>query len=142
MKLSQPLARELTLAVTFAVACLVGFLADLLAFKVALALGLGSSPARFIALGVAIQVSFVHSRWVVFRAGDHASLTREWARYMVANGLGALCNFWMFVTLVALKWPVISDRWVALVAASSAAYAINYAGTRLFVFGRGRTIKV
>ncbi len=136
MRLSQPMVRELSLAVKFAAACLAGFLADLLAFRIGLGLGLAPPLARLIALGAALQVSFVLSRWVVFRGKGRGPLAGEWWRYMVANGSGGLCSFWLFVSLVALNQPVISGPWIALMLSSSVAFVVNYAGTRLFVYGR------
>ena len=137
MGLPQSLAREASLALKFAVACMIGFLADALAFRGGLAIGLTSPAARIIALALALQVSFALTRWLVFRTGGREPIVAEWGRYMFANGFGGLCNFLLFIGLLTLKWPVVSRPWPALVIASSAAYVINYAGTRLYVYGRG-----
>lgn len=116
---------------------MVGFVADAGAFRAGLDLGLDSPLARVIALALALQVSFALSRWMVFRLVVRGPVLREWWRYMVANGFGSFCNLWLFISLVAVKWPFVSGPWVALVLSSSAAYVINYAGTRLFVYGKG-----
>jgi len=136
MRLSEPLAQELMLAAKFAVACLIGFLADILAFRVGLDLGLGPRVARLIALALALQVSFGLSRWLVFGADRRGPILQEWARFMLANGLGGFCNFSLYVSLLAFKLPVVSGRWTALILSSSLAYFINYAGTRLLVYGK------
>jgi len=136
MRLSEPLAGELALAAKFALACLFGFLADIASFRVGLDLGLGVRLARLIALTIALQVSFALSRWLVFGADRRGPIVQEWARFMLANGLGSFCNFSLYVSLLALKWPVLSGRWAALILSSSLAYFINYAGTRLLVYGK------
>lgn len=137
MRLSEPLVRELTLAAKFAAACMIGFVADAVAFRAGLDLGLDSPLARVIALGLALQVSFALSRWLVFRVAARGPIVREWWRYMVANGFGSFCNLAMFASLVTVKWPLLSRLPVAFVASSTAAFIINYAGTRLFVYGKG-----
>jgi putative flippase GtrA len=136
MRLSEPLARELALAAKFALACLMGFVADIASFRIGLGLGLGPRLARLIALTIALQVAFALSRWLVFGADRRGPILQEWARFMLANGLGSFCNFSLYVVLLALKWPVLSGRWAALILSSSLAYFINYAGTRLLVYGK------
>ncbi len=137
MRLSEPLARELSLAAKFAAACLIGFFADALTLRIGLALGLDVRLARLIALVLALQVSFALSRWLVFRLAERGPVVREWARYMTANGFGGACSLTLFISLLRVKLPLVSGTWAALVLSSLAAYAINYAGTRLFVYGRG-----
>jgi putative flippase GtrA len=136
MRLSEPLAGEVALATKFALACLIAFFADITAFRIGLDIGLGARLARVAALFIALQVSFALSRWLVFGVDRRGPIFQEWGRFMLANGLGSFCNLSLFVSLLALKAPVISGRWTALVISSSLAYFINYAGTRLFVYGR------
>jgi hypothetical protein len=111
-------------------------MADALTFRLGLGFGLGSTLARLIALALALQVSFGLTRWLVFGSNARGPIAREWWRFMLANGFGGLCNFWLFVSLVAWSQPLVSGPWTALVISSSAAYLINYAGTRLFVYRR------
>ncbi len=136
MKLTEPLARELTLAVKFAAVCMIGFVVDAGGTKAGVMLGLSAPLSRFVALLAALQVTFVLSRWLVFHNAGQGSLAGQWWRYMIANGFGGFCNFGIFVALIALRWPFLSNLWVALVVSASTAYFINYAGTRLYVYGR------
>jgi putative flippase GtrA len=136
MRLLQPLAREFSLAAKFAVVSLVGFLVDYLALRLGLAVGLGAPLARLISLAVALQVTFGLSHWLVFGRPGRKGIGEEWLRFMVANGFGGACNYAIFLALTAAHWPAGSGVSVAIVLSSSAAYAINYAGTRLFVYGR------
>jgi hypothetical protein len=54
----------------------------------------------------------------------------------VANSaFGNFCNYWIFVTLESTHRPVIGDPFVALLVGSVAAWAINFAGARLLLFG-------
>ena len=139
MRVSGPVVRELWLAIKFAAVCGVGFVADLGGMRVALAGHLVLPLARILALLVALQVTFLLTRWLVFNSHAPGTLVRQWWRYMVANSFGGLCNIAMFVALIHLPWPGRSHPWTALVLASSIAYFINYAGTRLFVYGRAST---
>jgi len=136
MRLPDSLAREASLAAKFAAVSLVGFLADYLALRAGEALGLGAALARLISLALALQVTFALSRWLVFHPSGPRGIAGEWWRFMVANGFGGACNYAIFVALTAARWPVVSGPWAALVLSAGAAYAINYAGTRLFVYGR------
>jgi putative flippase GtrA len=136
MRLSEPLAREMGLAAKFGAVSVVGFLVDAGALRLGLIVGLGAPAARLISLAIALQITFALSRRLVFVAPAPGGLAGHWWRYMLANSFGGLCNFGIFVCLTMLKWPVVSGPWTALTLSSGAAYVINYAGTRLFVFGR------
>ncbi len=138
MKVPGPLAREMALASKFAAVCLIGFGADVATLWAAMRLGVNLPVSRLLALLVALQVTFILSRRLVFRTAGAGARGREWSRFMIANGFGGLCNFGLFVGFTTSHWPWISNPWVALVTASSIAYAINYAGTRLFVYRRGQ----
>jgi hypothetical protein len=74
----------------------------------------------------------------VFRCLTPKKLARQWAGYMVTNGFGNFCNYWIFVSLVSFHRPFVSNPYVALPVGAAAAYVINYAGARLLVFGSGR----
>jgi putative flippase GtrA len=136
MKVSEPLAREVGLAAKFGAVSVVGFLADAAILRLGMAAGLGLSLARLISLALAFQITFGLSRRLVFSHPEHGGLAGQWWRYMIANSFGGLCSFAAFVGLTAMKWPFVLGPWIALVLSAGAAFVINYAGARLFVFGR------
>lgn len=133
---SRNLGRELSLAARFAGVSMVGFLADYGALRGGMALGLGVQLARVVSLGLALQITFALSHALVFRERRHEDLLVEWRRFMLANGFGGLCNYWIFVSLMMVHWTGVFGSWTALMLAAGMSYAINYAGTRLFVYGR------
>ena len=142
----RPLTRELSLAVRFAAVSLVGFAADALGLKLGLMAGVAAEPSRLASLLVALQVTFFLSRRLVFNDNPPGSLARDWWRFMVANTFGVLCNLGLFVAMTRAPWPDLPDPWpdpsapwVALVVSATIAYVINYAGTRLFVYGRAQS---
>jgi putative flippase GtrA len=136
MKASQPVAREMALAAKFGAVSAIGFLADAAVLRLGLAAGLGISVARLISLAIALQITFGLSRRLVFAHPEHGGLGGQWLRYMLANSFGGMCSFATFIGLTAMKWPIVLGPWAALVLSAGAAFAINYAGARLFVFGR------
>jgi putative flippase GtrA len=141
MRPLKPLARELSFAAGFAAVSAVGFLADYLALRLGLIAGLGSALARLISLGLAMQVTFALGRWLVFGRRDREGLGGEWWRFMVANAFGGVCNYLVFLALATARWPAGSGISINLILSSGVAYAINYAGARLFVFGRDLAIQ-
>jgi putative flippase GtrA len=137
MVLSAALRAELGLAARFAAVCMVGFAFDAAGLRLGVLAGLVPAAARLISLIVSLQVTFALSRWLVFHVLGRGGVAGQWARYMLANGFGVLCNLWIFVSLVGLRWPAGLAIWAPLMLSSGAAFVTNYAGTRLFVFGRG-----
>jgi putative flippase GtrA len=83
-----------------------------------------------------MQATFAINGLHVFKSLDRARIGRQWLGYMMANGFGNFCNYWIFLTLVSTHWPVVSNRYLALAAGSLSAWIINFIGTRLFVFRR------
>lgn len=127
---------ELGLAVRHAAASLVGFAVDFVVLHLAMRLGLEPAWARVVSLACAVNATFLVNGRLVFRClGSGRTLLRQWATYLVTNAFGNLCNYWIFVTLVSLHHPFWSRPAFALCAASLSAWAINYAGARLLVFG-------
>jgi putative flippase GtrA len=136
---SEHARRELTAALKFgAVGCL-GFITDATLLKLGIHFGLEPAWARVISLLSAMQVTFLVNGLLVFRCLEFRRLPRQWFGYMVANSLGNLANYFIFVAFVSSRWPVISDHLVALACGSLTAWMVNYAGTRLLVFGKAMT---
>lgn len=135
------LGDESRLAAMYTGVSLVGFAVDFVALKLAMAAGLEPAWARLVSLALAMHVTFLINGLHVFgalRPGREA--IRQWAAYMATNGFGNLFNYWIFVTLVSLHWPVVSAPVFAICVGSASAWAINYGCTRWLVFGRARRL--
>jgi putative flippase GtrA len=139
MTQSHPLFAEARLALTFGGVGLVGFFVDASVLHIGLWAGLPTWGARILSLFCAMQATFTINGLFVFRGLRRERLVRQWAGYMLANGFGNFCNYWIFLTLVSTHWPMISNHLCALAAGSGSAWLINFIGTRLFVFKRLKT---
>jgi putative flippase GtrA len=126
---------EVHLAAKHCGVSLIGFAVDALVLHFALQSGLQPAWARLISLLVAMHVTFVINGRHVFRCLDRSNWPRQWLGYMLANSLGNLCNYWIFVTLVSTHWRVIAEPYVALGIGSVGAWVINFLATRWLVFG-------
>ena len=133
---------EARTALRFAGVGLIGLAIDALLLRVGMVAGLSAAAARAVSLFFAMQVTFAINGTLVFHCLTARKLARQWAGYMAANGLGNLCNYWIFLTLVSSHWPVVDSPYVALIVGSITAYLINYAGTRLLVFGTGGRVVI
>jgi putative flippase GtrA len=129
-----PAFHECVLGAKYAGVSLVGFASDAILLHLMMAIGLEPALARFISLATAMQVTFVLNGLHVFRTLRLSCLPRQWASYMVSNGVGNFSSYWIFVTLVSAHWPVVSAPMVALSAGAFSAWTINYACTRFVVF--------
>jgi putative flippase GtrA len=125
----------LTAAKFGGVGCL-GFLTDITVLRLGLVIGLSPLTARLISLACAMQVTFLVNGLIVFRCLRPDTALRQWLSYMSSNGVGNLCNYFIFAGLVLSRWPLVSRHGPALVIGSLTAYLINYAGCRLLVFGK------
>jgi putative flippase GtrA len=114
---------------------LVGFAVSALILHVAMEAGMRPWSARLIALLVAMHVTFLINGRFVFRALTRERFFAQWGAYVANSAMGNFCNYWVFVTLESTHRPVIGNPYVALFAGSMTAWAINYAGARLLVFG-------
>jgi putative flippase GtrA len=126
--------REGVVGLKYAGVSLTGFVIDAVLLRVGIAMGLEPAWARLISLACAMQVTFVLNGLHVFKGLDRKQLPRQWLAYMASNGLGNFCNYWIFVTLVSLRWRMVSAPLFALCLAAFTAWMINYASTRFFVF--------
>jgi putative flippase GtrA len=138
MQGGQAVKWEAGMAVKFAAVGLLGLLTDVILLRLGMTVGMSAAIARAISLLCAMQVTFTINSTAVFRCLTLEKLARQWAAYMTTNGLGNFCNYWIFVSLVSLHRPFVSNPYVALPVGAATAYVINYAGARLLVFGSGR----
>ena len=128
-------ARPRRLLVKFTGVALIGFGLSAVVLHFGIEAGLRPWAARLIALVCAMNLTFLINGRLVF-----ATLTRErffaqWGGYLANSAFGNTCNYWVFVTLESLHRPVISNPYVALLAGSASAWAINFMGARFLVFG-------
>jgi putative flippase GtrA len=136
MSKSHRLTEEFRLALCFAGVGLVGFCIDAGVLRLGLGLGLPAWGARIVSLSCAMQATFAINGLRVFGCLERDRLLHQWSAYMLANGFGNFCNYWIFLTMVSTHWPVISNRYVALATGSLSAWLINFTGTRLVAFRR------
>lgn len=125
---------EMGLAAKFGGVGLIGFAVDATLLHLGLYLGLQPAWAQVISLTCAMHATFLINGLFVFRTLRWPTAGRQWLTYMLANGFGNFCNYWIFVTLVSLHWRLVSVPLFALSVGSACAWAINFAGTRLFCF--------
>ena len=134
-KRPAPAAGRRRLLIKFTATALVGFAISAGILHLALEAGLRPWAARLIALVVAMNVTFLINGRFVFRAFTRQRFLAQWGAYLANSAVGNFCNYWVFVTLESTHRPVIGNPYVALLAGSAAAWAINYTGARLVVFG-------
>ena len=127
---------EVGLAVKFGLVGMVGFVVDALLLKGGLMVHLTPAVARLISIVCAMQVTFLINRRHVFKHCAQEHCLRQWCAYMGANGFGNFCSYWIFLTLTSLHGHAVSSPLIAMPLSTFTAYLINYAGTRIIVFGR------
>ena len=123
------------LFVKFTGVALIGFAVSAAILHLGLEAGLRPWSGRRVALACARNVTFLINGRFVFRALTRERFFRQWAAYTANSAFGNFCNYWTFVTLESTHRPVIGSPYVALLAGSVVAWAINFTGARLLVFG-------
>jgi len=121
--------------VKFTAVALVGFTISAGILRLGLEAGLRPWAARLIALICAMNVTFLINRRFVFGALTRKRIFTQWTAYAANSAVGNFCNYWVFVTLESTHRAVIGDPYVALLAGSIVAWAINFTGARFVVFG-------
>lgn len=134
-ELARPAPRRRRLLVKFTGVALIGFAVSAVILHLGLEAGLRPWAARLIALLCAMNVTFLINGRFVFRALTRHRFFARWSAYAANSAFGNLCNYWVFVTLESTHRPVIGNPYVALLAGSITAWAINFTGARLVVFG-------
>jgi putative flippase GtrA len=122
------------LPVKFTLVSVLGFATDATLLHLMIEVGLTPAIARIVSLLSAMQVTFLVNGLLVFRCLDRARPWRQWATYMVSHGLGNLCNYWIFVTLLSLHRLPLSKPLAALAVSSVMAWGLNYVAARYLVF--------
>ena len=130
-----PPVRRRRLLAKFTLVALIGFGVSALILHLAMEDGLRPWAARLIALLVAMHVTFLINGRFVFRALTRQRFLAQWGAYVANSAVGNFCNYWVFVTLESTHRPVVGNPYLDLLAGSATAWAINYTGARLLVFG-------
>lgn len=130
-----PPARPRRLLAKFSGVALIGFAVSAAVLHLGLEAGLRPWAARLVALFFAMNLTFLVNGRFVFRALTRERFLRQWAAYTANSAFGNFCNYWVFVTLESTHRPVIGNPYVALLAGSLVAWAINFTGARFLVFG-------
>lgn len=137
---TRPATREHRLMGKYSLVAAVGFTTDASVLHLGLALHIEPAFARAISLITAMHVTFLINGLLVFKCLNRRSWPIQWGAYMLTNGFGNLCNYFVFVTLASLHDRVWSNHWLGLVAGGLTAWAINYTSARLLVFYEGRPL--
>jgi putative flippase GtrA len=130
-----PARRRRRLLPKFTAVALIGFAVSALILHLGMDVGLRPWLARVIALVVAMNVTFVINGRFVFRALSRGRVLAQWGAYVTNSAFGNICNCLVFVALQSSHRPVIGNPYVALLAGSATAWAINFLGARFLVFG-------
>jgi putative flippase GtrA len=136
-ELAVPPVRRRRLLAKFSGVALIGFAVSALILHLGLEAGLRPWVSRLVALLFAMHVTFLINGRFVFRALTRERFLAQWAAYVANSAVGNFCNYWVFVTLESTHRTVIGNPYVALLAGSVTAWAINFIGARFVVFGGG-----
>jgi len=134
--------RHRRLLVKFSGVAMIGLAVSALVLHLSLEAGLRPWAGRLIALVIAMNVTFLINGQFVFGGLNRRRLLAQWGAYVANSAFGNFCSYWVFVTLESTHREVIGNPYVALMAGSVVAWAINFTGARIIVFGRvGRRLR-
>ena len=94
--------------------------------------------ARLVSFSAAVTVTWYLNRHLTFASGGRNEAGREWGRYAVVNGIGALLNMGIFFWLIYVyewlaAWPI-----VPLAIAAGLALVFNFFASRRIAFRHGQ----
>jgi putative flippase GtrA len=125
-------------AAQFARFCLVGalgFAVDAGVLMLCLrVLDLGLYEGRFVSFLVAATVTWKLNRQFTFRNARSDRPHSQWARYVVANGLGGTANFAAYALVVGATSAGNAYPVLGVAAGSLAGLLLNFTSSRLLVF--------
>ena len=95
--------------------------------------------ARLVSFAAAVTMTWYLNRKHTFTDSRDSRAVREWTRYAVVNGIGAMLNLGIFLWLVyrfnvLASWPI-----VPLAMAASIALVFNFFASRHLAFRHGQT---
>lgn len=91
--------------------------------------------AQIPAFFIAVTFTWWGNRELTFK--EHAaqsSLLREWAKFVVANGLGAIANYALYVGLLRFGPSPLNVPYLALAAGTLLGLVFNFTMSKRFVF--------
>jgi putative flippase GtrA len=115
----------------------VGFLADAVVLQILVGMAhLDPLLARFGSFAIAVLVTFsLHQCWT-FPGSKRRAWGESFVAYLAVQGLGFAVNLVVYALIISMLPPPMGLPLVALAAASALALIFNYAGARIFVFGK------
>ena len=119
--------------VRFALIGGIGFLVDAAGLFFLMKAGLDPFIARWISAPVAMMVTFVLNRCITF-AAYRGRLMTALGRYLLSQYVGFGFNLAIYTSLLKFTPDPFNHPFFCIVVASGAALAINYIGSRSFVF--------
>jgi putative flippase GtrA len=118
----------------FALIGALGFLVDATSLQAFLNIaGLDPYAGRAGSFLVAVTFTWWMNRKFTFHSSD-SRLVHEWGRFLAANSLGGAVNLGVYAALVASVDLVASHPVLGVAAGSIAGLAVNFLGSRFFVF--------
>jgi putative flippase GtrA len=125
----------------FAMVGTAGFLVNEAALAFALKLlHLNSYAGGVFSFAVAVTFTWWGNRRLTFRdraATGPRGMLVEWAKFVMANGLGFLVNFGLYAGLIALAPRPLNNPFLALALGTIAGLLFNFAMSSRVVFGSG-----
>lgn len=92
--------------------------------------------ARAISFPVAVSATWYLNRHWAFGIGSGiAGKGRDYRRYLLVQGTGAIGNYLVYALLLVFLDPTASNALAALAVGALVGLAINYTGSRWWVFG-------
>ncbi|MEO8156438.1 MAG: GtrA family protein [Betaproteobacteria bacterium] len=96
--------------------------------------GLDLLSARLFSFSVAVTLTWYLNRQHTFSGKKDKQVFREWARYVVVNGLGALLNLAIFFWLIFRFNALANSPLVPLAIASAVALFFNFFSSKYIAF--------
>lgn len=122
----------------FALVGAAGFVVNEAALALALKLlHLNAYAGGVFSFAVAVTFTWWGNRMLTFRdraAKGAIGMLKEWATFVVANGLGFLVNFAIYAGLIALAPAPLNNPFLALAAGTIAGLFFNFAASSRIVF--------
>lgn len=120
----------------FAIAGVLGLLADVALLYLALALGFGPFAGRALSFLGAVFVTWQFNRRYTFNSRPGVSAWREWWSYLGAMLLGGAVNYGVYSAFILLFRDLPLLPMIAVGAGSLAGMTVNFINAKYFVFHR------
>jgi putative flippase GtrA len=103
---------------------------------------LGKYSAGIFAFFCAVTFTWWGNRMLTFReqaAAGAANILREWAKFVLANGLGFLVNYAIYVSAITFAPAPLNNPYLALALGTLAGLIFNFTLSKRLVFRSGET---